>query len=407
MSHSLKPARSIDTLAFRLRRFQPVHRVGRWVRRDLLGAVAAGFWAFVRYLFARSRRFGPPAKTFSAYQALRSGWPELRGRIILHDQGVPKVSADSLLARSGLEQHAEQPWPIFWSEHTDARLITQSLALVTPEKTLCVESAYNEKRWRDDTASRYLKLPPPVRLAGNWTSIVSHWTPSDGVPVYAHWLHDALPRLALLPEFPPDTRILVPPNLAPYQIESLEVLGLWPRCRPTAERHIEVENYFFSSPVSMIDCHNPYAVNFLRTAFLPRRDKSYSGPKKFYYQRTSKRRSIENADEIAEFFRARGWAVVRDVDLTFAQTVQLFAEAEAVCSICGSNMSNVLFCPPGCFVLHLVPDIAMDGWVDWIAQVANLNYHFLVIPSGGPLAAQVVVDIKLIGQFFDDNKISV
>jgi hypothetical protein len=338
------------------------------------------------------------------YQALRCGWPKFNGRIVLHDQGVPQVTGDSLLVQSGLNQHAEQPWPIFWSEHSNARLVTESLAYLMPGKTLCVESAYNEKRWRSDTASRFLRLPPPTKLLGNWTSIVSLWVPNRGVPVYSHWLHDALPRLALLPEFPPDTQIIVPPNLAPYQKESLELLGVWNRCRPTAERHLEVEHYFFSSPVSMIDCYNPYAVNFLRTAFLPKRDPNYSGPKKFFLQRTGKRRAIQNSAEVCDFFRSQGWDVIRDVDLSFAQTIKLFSEAEAICSNSGSGMSNVLFCQPGCVVVHLAPDLALDGWIDWIAQVVNLNYYFTIIPCG--YSYRVFIDIESVKQFFASAGIS-
>jgi hypothetical protein len=308
-------SRVADYLGYRVRRWPVIHRVSHWLRRTFCAAMIEAFWELARWLCANSAQFGPPVKTFSVYQALRCGWPRLNGRIVLHDQGVPQVTGDSMLARSGMSQHAEQPWPVFWSEHSNARLVTESLAYVAPGKELCLESVYGEKRWRTDSASRFLRLPPPIRLAGNWTSIISRWTPNQGVPVYGHWLHDALPRLALLPEFPPDTRILVPPDLAPYQRESLELMGVWDRCRPTPERHVEVEHYFFSAPTSMITCYNPYSVEFLRATFLPRRDPSYSGPRKFFFQRTVKRRAVENNEELAEFFRGQGWGVVKDMDL--------------------------------------------------------------------------------------------
>jgi capsular polysaccharide biosynthesis protein len=316
------------------------------------------------------------------------------------------VTGDSLLVTSGMEQHLEQPWPIVWSEHSNARLVTECLALLMPDKRLCIESAFNEKRWRSDTASRFLRLPPPARLAGNWTSVVSLWVPNRGFAFYGHWLHNALPRLALLPEFPPDTKIIVPAELKPYQKESLQMMGVWDRCRPTSERHLEVEHYFFSSPTSMIDCYDPYAVHFTRKALLPKADPNYSGPKKFFFRRTGKGRAIENSDEICDFFRSKGWAVVNDLDLTFAQTVKLFSEADAICSFVGSNMSNVIFCKPGCLVMHLVPDFWPDGWVDWIAQVVELDYHFSLIPCGGRFVPKIVIDIGLIKKFFESTGVS-
>ena len=400
MSHSNLPPRLIDTLGYRLRRWPMIHRPAKWLRRTLWTSLIDGFWEFTRGVFINSQRFGPPAKAFSIFQALRCGWPNINGRIVLQDQGAPIVTGDSLLARSGLNQHAEQPWPIFWSEHSNARLVTESLAYLMPGKALCVESAYGDKRWRWDTASRFLRLPKPVRLPGNWTSIVSLWVPTRGVPVYGHWLHDALPRLALLSEFPPDTQILVPANLAPYQWETLDLLGLRHRCRPTAELHLEIEHYFFSPPTSMITCYNPYAVSFLRAAFLPKRDPNYSGPRKFYFHRTVKRRAVENADELCDFFLAQGWAVVKDIELTFAQTVALFSQAEAICSTLGSNMCNLIFSPPGCTVMQLVLDGWPDGFVDWIAQVTRLNYHSRLVPCGGKYMHRIVIDPNTVKEFF-------
>ncbi len=392
---------TVGEAAYKLRRWPFIHRIGIWLRRILWSAMKEAFWEFARGLFANSTRFGPPARSVSIYQALRSGWPKLNGRIVLHDQGVPRLTDDSLLVTSGMGQYEWQPWPIFWSEHSNARLVSESLAFLTPEKNLCVESAYNERCWRHDPGSRFLHLPPAVKLSGNWTSLVSRWVPNRGGTIYGHWLHDALPRLALLKEFPADTQIIVPPNLGRIFKESLQLLGVWERCRPTPEHHLEIERYFFSSPVSMIDCYNPYAVDFARKTLLPKRDPNYSGPRKFFLQRTGKRRPVENMEEVCDFFRSRGWAVIKDMDLNLAQTIKLFSEAEAVCSNLGSNMSNVLFCQPGCLVMHLVPDIFLDGWIDWIAQTNDLNYHFQVFPSGGIYSPKIVIDIKLLAQFFD------
>ena len=390
----------MNNSAYWLRRWPAIHRIGRWFRRAIGDALQEAFWEFARQFFAGSKRHGPPARTFSVYQALRADWPKINGRIVLHDQGVPVVTEDSLLVRCGLNQYGDQPWPVLWSEHVNARLVTESLALLSPDKELCVESAYNERFWRFDPASRFLRLPPPVRLAGNWTSLMSRWVPNGGVPIYGHWLHEALPRLALLPEFPPDTKILVPAKLGPAQKESLQMLGLWDRCRHTPERHVMVERYFFSSLTSNIDCYNPYALHRVREALLPKRDPNYSGPRKFFLQRTAKKRPVENLAEVCDFFRRQGWAVVRDLDLTLAQTIKLFSEAEAICSNLGSNMSNVIFCQPGCRVMHLVPDIFLDGWIDWIAQELKLDYHFAVFPTGGPLTPRIRIDLKQLEEFY-------
>src|SRR5713226_4067693 len=114
--------------AIRLRRFSSLHRIAKWIRRTFLHACREAVLEFSRWIWSDSDRFGPPQYAFSVYQMLRAGHPGLKGRIILEDQGCPAVSEKSLMAVGGYGQHLDQPWPIFWSEHPEARLVTESLA---------------------------------------------------------------------------------------------------------------------------------------------------------------------------------------------------------------------------------------------------------------------------------------
>jgi capsular polysaccharide biosynthesis protein len=280
-----------------------------------------------------------------------------------------------------LQQHASQPWPVFWSHHRNARLVASTLALLDERKRLCREAVYGDICVADDPAWRYATLPEPVALAGNWTSLVSRWCPNDRVPTFSHWLNDALPRLALLSEFPADTGILVPKALAGYQKESLRLLGLLDRVRYTPERHVVVENYWFSSPTAMISTYNPYGVNYLRSAFLPLADKSYRGPKRFVIQRKGKTRGIKNEAEVNALFQQLGWEIINTEDLTFAQEIELFSKAEAIAGILGSGFTNAIWSQSGCKVITFVADKWRDGWVEWICDVNRLEYHWKFFPS--------------------------
>lgn len=402
----------------KLRQIPWLYRLALACRRCLLPAVRNAGWEFYRslaenlcfhlystesrrqgsslYAWLMDLRHGPPFRFFSVYQALRCGWPKFEGRIVLEDQGSPKVSPDSLLALGHTQQHTDQPWPIFWSRHAGAHLVSPSLALVTPQKELAIESVYGRRFFHGDPAVRYLKLPPPVTLAGNWTSLVSRWVPvRDQVPNHSHWLLDALPRLALLKEFPADTRIIVPPKLAAYQRESLAMLGLaGDRLRPSPETHLEVENYYLSAPPSMIACYSPYAVRFLRENFLPKADTSYHGPKRFFITRRNVARNTGNVAELESFFADIGWGVIDLCDLTFAQEIQLFAEAEAVCGVFGSGLSNVIFSRPDCAVVAMGHDYWTDGVLDWIVQVVGIQkYSFHVYPTDACRRWQVDLDV--------------
>jgi hypothetical protein len=385
----------------RLRSTSWIYRAALWVRRCVVPAGPDAFWEFYRSLASRAWlqlysttllrkksavyswvaniRNGPPFRLFSAYQALRCGWPQFPGRIVLEDQGVPSVRPGSLMADGTIQQHIQQPWPIFWSRHQQAHLVSPSLALVSAEKELCVESVYGAGAFRDDPATRYWRLPVPVTLPGNWTSIVSRWVPTHqpmAVPNHAHWLLDALPRLALLREFPTDTRIIVPGQLAAYQKESLAMLGLTAdRIRYSPETHLQVENYYFSSPPSMIACHSPYAVRFLRDSFLPKAAADYSGHRRFFIKRVDNARNVGNSAELERFFAGLGWGIVDLNQLTFAQEIRLFAGAEAICGMMGSGLTNTLFCRPDCAVVALAHDYWTDGVLDWIVQATGIKRY--------------------------------
>jgi hypothetical protein len=367
--------------AHRLRGLGFVHRCMRWLRRVLAAGLVEAALEFTRFVWSNHPSFGPPGDYFSLYQALRTGDPPLNGRVVLTDQGNPQVRSDSLLIRSGLHQHQEQPWPVFWCEIPQARLVTQSLALLKPPKRLAVEAVYGLERLRTEPAFRYFRLPAADHLTGSWTSIVSRWVPLHGPCNYTHWLLDALPRLALLHQFPSETGIIVPSALADWQRETLQLLGILERCRPTTNPHLAVDSYYFSSPTAMLDCYNPYGVNFLRESFLPKRDRNFRGPTRFVIKRTGKWRPAANEDQMYRVFEKNGWCIVDTEQLSFAQEVALFHDAEAVAGLLGSGLTNVVFCKPGCKVIHIAPDFVLDGWLDWIVQVVGCDYEFSVCRS--------------------------
>jgi len=377
------------------------YRFALAVRRCLIPAVGQAFWRFYQalvgkllaelystaalrrdsslYAFLSDIRQGPPVKLFSIYQALRCGYPKIPGRILLEDQGKLEVVSGSMLAEATIQTHVEQPWPIFWSRHEQVHLVANSLALVTADKELCIESVYGFRYYHDDPAVTYFKLPPSVELKGNWTSVVSRWVPNDGsVPNHSHWLLEALPRLAFLKEFPADTRIIIPRKLAAYQRESLAMLGLKPeQLWSTPESHLEVEHYYFSAPPSMIAAYSPYAVKFLRDTFLPKADPAYQGPKRFFITRRNNARNLENNAELEQFFASIGWGVIDLCDLTFAQEIRLFSEAEAFCGVFGSGLTNALFCRPECAVIAVMHDYWTDSVTEWILKVVGTKRYSL------------------------------
>jgi capsular polysaccharide biosynthesis protein len=381
MGHSLRYRISIS-----LRRFPLVHSPVHWLLHTALKKVVDIGLEVIRLFSATAPRLGPAKGLFSLQDLVQGS--QVEGRIVLADQGAPKLPEKSLMVLCRLNQHGVQPWPVLWSRHQQARLVGASLALMNERKQLATESVYYRFRCHDP-AWRTIFLPQAKRLAGSWTSVISQWNPITGVPTFSHWIMDALPRLALLAEFPKDTGILVPKALAKYQKESLQLLGLLDRVRHTPERHLIVEDYFFSSPTTQIACYNPYGIGCLRSAFLPKADPSYSGPRRFIIQRKGHGRGIQNEPEINDYFRSLGWEIIDTETLTFAQEIKLFSEAEAIAGILGSGFTNTIWCQPGCAVITFVAENRLDGWVEGLCDVVQANYRYQIFPSDHAFMARV------------------
>src|SRR5581483_4365711 len=147
-----------NQLTMESRRWPALNPPLRRTRRFLAGTIPAMFADLARIFSPRSCfRIGPPKSSFSIYQSLRC--ENRPARVLVTDQGAPKATEGSMLVISKCLQHACQPWPIFWSQHPNARLVASSLALLDDRKRLCRESAYNDFAMEDDPAWRYLYLP--------------------------------------------------------------------------------------------------------------------------------------------------------------------------------------------------------------------------------------------------------
>jgi capsular polysaccharide biosynthesis protein len=177
--------------------------------------------------------------------------------------------------------------------------------------------------------------------------------------------------------------------LHPYQQDTLDWLGLKGRYRPTSERHLLVEEFYFTSPTTMTGCYDPLLAPFLRRHFLGQADKAFDSPRRFYIQRVGASRGAVNEAEITDFFRKKGWAIVDTQALTMAQQIQLFARAEALCTVHGAALTNLLWCQPGCRVLELFADNFLNGVYEGIARYVGVQHRFLVYPGDATFRIRV------------------
>ena len=159
------------------------------------------------------------------------------------------------------------------------------------------------------------------------------------------------------------------------------MLGVLERVRETSERHLIVENYYFSSPTSMTGCTNPYAIQWLRSQYLPLMARVET-PKKIFIQRKGKTRGITNQEEVAHHYRKTGWAVVELEELSLAEQITLFHHAEEIVGEHGAAFTNLIWCRPGCRVMELCADNFLNGCYEGISLCLGLQHSFKLHRAG-------------------------
>ena len=187
---------------------------------------------------------------------------------------------------------------------------------------------------------------------------------------HSHWLLQTLPQLAyyqharLRPE-----RLVVQPNIRPYQRDVLAALGypdllLRPADRPLRFRELYA-GYVDGALV-------PDATIFDRqiAAF----EDGSRGPERIYVSRQDARgiRRLLNEPALIERLRARGFAIVVPSLLTAAEEVTMFRHARLIVGPLGAGLYNALFTRPGATILALSdPNYVME----WLPQTAALRGH--------------------------------
>lgn len=327
-----------------------------------------------RFIGAKTLRLGGPIDVFSIFDNSTAVSLVLKGQTSIPAQ------PGSLRDICGFAQDKQQPWPIFWAHIPLARLAGESLAVLNNQKKMMVENLYGPNYYRTDPNYNYLSLPAATHLEGPWTSILGRFCRS-GRCTFFHWMTDGLPRLALLDRFPSDTRILIPEPLLPSQRESLEILGVLDRCRPTTEKHLLVDDYYFSSFTAMTGCDNPYAIQFLRERFLPAAAPITLNSDKIYIARRGAARTPIQEGKMIEFLQGEGWAIIQGEKYTFREQIGLFRKARAVCSIHGAGLSHLLWCNKGCKVLELSATNYLNGATESLAVCLGLDHRFMLFPA--------------------------
>jgi hypothetical protein len=178
---------------------------------------------------------------------------------------------------------------------------------------------------------------------------------------YSHWLLDYLPRLQLLDD--PTVPLLINQDPAPFQIESLALLGI-ERSRLVELAYpgtyaVDRLLYPALASSSFVPPHSfrPAVLDWLRAALLPTQRSGCAGRRLFVSrggESPPHRRRLINHAEIAEIAIGHGFEIVEAEKLPIGEQIRLFAEASVVAGPHGAGLTNIVFAPRGTRILELI-----------------------------------------------------
>lgn len=219
---------------------------------------------------------------------------------------------------------------------------------------------------------------------------------------YHHWLVECLPRLRHALETPElaDCRVIVPANMAPFQRESLALLGLESdRLLPFDGGDWRIDLLLFAS----IGRFAPEELAWLRErlaagvagssragAPAPEREgvpgPAPARPSRLYISRAdASMRRLTNEAEVVAALQAFGFELLTLTGMPLAEQIARFAAAEIILGPHGSGLTNLLFAPRQATIIELMPRDQVNHCFWLMAEGLGLPYTFL---SGEPVSPE-------------------
>lgn len=235
-----------------------------------------------------------------------------------------------------------------------------------PAKTLLLEKLSN---W----------LAPQLEVACSLTN----WNSG-----YFHWLIDCLTRLEGIEYYQAQTGIkptlIIHANPQEWQIESLKLLGYAPDdCIQWNGSSTKVKKLIVPSFRREYNIISPTACQWLRQRLLSNLPNSHStlslSPRIYLSRPKSVGRNIINEDEVMAVLAPLGFVAYTMEELSFADEIRLFSQAEIVIAPHGAGLTNMIFAPQNLIVIDLFGSF---GTPCFFALAQALGFHYGCLGEG-------------------------
>jgi capsular polysaccharide biosynthesis protein len=272
---------------------------------------------------------------------------------------------------SSLAAYTRYPTPeAFSCEISDALVYAPEGAVCVADGTLLAESLFAGR------PRTFPRRPDSIPyLPGRYISLLT-W---DGDVNYAHWLMDAIPRLALAGPLPPDTRVLVPSPVQPFHRDLPLLAGVAADSLTPVEpgwyriEHLTLLRTSDRAIVPRSDLLREVRATVRRGAGHP---ETGIPSRRVWLSRSGVRRSIANEDELHATLTQHGFEIVQPEKLSQVDQVRLFAETAVLAGYHGAGNHNVLFMNEGTKLIEILNPALFDHGVARTAACLGIEHWY-------------------------------
>ncbi len=289
------------------------------------------------------------------------------------DSPIIPESARGVLAK---DEHITFP-QTFVASIPNARVLGDGTVIVGDNAILSNTTTDFHRKMEHHHLLYSLKLPKPEAYNGRLAVIAS-----PGSDNYFHWTLDSIPRFHLLEHFSNHIDGYYVNTRHSFQREWLEWIGI-PRNRiiPASEnRHIIASELIVPSFAGLPGLPTAQGIDFIRS-FMP--PAAPSEGRRIYVSRAdARRRRIVNEEQILPLLRAHRFEVVKPGTMTVCEQMRVFADATAVISPHGAELTNLVYCRPGTGVLEILSPYYLNPCFRLLSGMTGLR-HTALVGDGG------------------------
>ena len=222
-----------------------------------------------------------------------------------------------------------------------------------------------------------LKLPKMSHIDGRVASLSSY---GDDGNLY-HWLHNSLPRLALIREagLEIDAYYVTNSNLK-FVRESLALLGIESSQIIDGKHvpHLSAETLIATNVPGQNGYLEPWSIMGLRDLFLPQLGPLGPTRRLLISRASALQRRLLNEDELWARLEPHGFERLLMETMSFPDQMRALRDAEAVVGLHGANLSCLAFVSSGTAVVEIFPQNYVIGCYTASATLAGAKYAYAI-----------------------------